>query len=299
MMLPVAPLKMPRKNMTNSNELTREYIASILPQRYKDSHKGMNGHALLCVGSDSYIGAALLCAKAASRVGSGLVTVVTTKEARRAFCAFPEAISISTGTDNWNDDACKTAIANFNNKQAIGIGCGMGDCRIGLLIDAIIESNIPAVIDADGLNFLSKNKGYLQRLHSNIVLTPHLKEMSRLIDEPLDKIKANPYAIARDTAKRFGCIVVLKSATSYISDGKSVMKNNSGNSGLAKGGSGDVLCGLIVGMLAQGAKPFDAACIGSYLLGIAAEDALSLLKERMLTASDVIDAIEKMSFIQK
>ncbi|MDO4564560.1 MAG: NAD(P)H-hydrate dehydratase [Clostridia bacterium] len=273
-------------------ELTDELIRKFLPERPRDSHKGMNGHCLLCVGSDTYIGAALLCAKAALRAGSGLITVATTAEARRAFSAVPEAITVSVGSDGWNEAACAVAISNMSGKQAIAIGSGIGTGEIAPLLKAALISGTPLVIDADGLNRLAENRELFSLLHPKVVLTPHIREMARLTGMDADKIKGEPVQTALRFAREWNCIVLLKDAQSYISDGKEVFVNTTGNSGLAKGGSGDVLCGITAALAAQGLSPLQAACTGSYLLGISADRAMELLKTRILLASDVIEAIE-------
>lgn len=128
-------------------------------------------------------------------------------------------------------------------------------------------------------------------MHKNVILTPHPAEMARLCGESIERVLADPIGIAQTYAKRWNCVVLLKGATTCISNGTEVRLNTSGNAGLAKGGSGDVLAGLITGLLAQGLAPLDAATCGAYLLGASADTALILLKERMLLARDVIDAI--------
>lgn len=270
---------------------TIEQIQKLLPPRPIDSHKGKNGHALLCAGSDTYIGAALLCAKAALRSGCGLTTVVTTKAVRNAFCVLPEAITVSTETEQWNLSACEIAISNIKSKQAIAIGSGVGRGDITPLIKAVLVEKVPVVIDADGLNQLAANPSLLSLLHSNVVVTPHMGEMSRLTELSIEQIKSDPIRVAGGFAKEHSCIVLLKDYQSYISDGVNTALNTSGNSGLAKGGSGDVLCGIVTSLLAQGMSAYDAARAGAFLLGTAADDAMRLLSTRMLIASDVIDAI--------
>ena len=131
------------------------------------------------------------------------------------------------------------------------------------------------------------------QLHKNAILTPHPAEMARLIGEPIANVLADPIEISRTFARRWNCVVLLKGATTCISDGTQVRLNTSGNAGLAKGGSGDVLAGLITGLLAQGIAPMEAASCGAYLLGASADVALDLLKERMLLAHDVVDAVEQ------
>ena len=152
-------------------------------------------------------------------------------------------------------------------------------------------AGVPTVLDADALNAMSRCRDLLALLHSRCVLTPHPAEMARLIDAGTAEVLADPMGIARETAARFGCVVLLKGATSCISDGKDVFLNTSGNPGLAKGGSGDVLTGLLLAMLSQRLAPLKAACAAAFLLGASADRAYAVLGNRMLLAGDVIDAI--------
>jgi NAD(P)H-hydrate epimerase len=272
----------------------REDAARLLPKRPIDSHKGKNGRALLCVGSGCYTGAALLSAAACLRAGAGLTSVAVPGAVKTAFSALPEAmaVALNEGAD-WDDTACERAIALLPQKNAVCIGCGAGAGNILPLIEAALSTKTPAVLDADALNRLAQSPAMLSLLHENAILTPHPAEMARLSGEPVSRILSDPIGMAGMYAKKWKCIVLLKGATTCISDGNAVRLNTTGNAGLAKGGSGDVLAGLITGLLAQGLSPLDAASCGAYLLGASADVALELLKERMLLARDVIGAIEQ------
>ena len=263
-------------------------IEALLPRRPFDSHKGKNGHALLCVGSGQYPGAALLSSRAALRGGAGLLTVCTPDPVRPFFSALPEAITLPTGTEDWGVTAHKVAIGAMKRKQAIGIGCGVGSGDIAPVIEAALRSHLPTVLDADGLNQLASHRELMRLLHENVVLTPHVGEMARLLDVTVDEVLSDPLG----AASQFPCTVLLKGATTIVhADGKTAFLTF-GNPGLAKGGSGDVLTGLITAMLAQGLKPFDAARAGAYLLGTSADRAMRLLNERALLAGDVIDMVQ-------
>ena len=261
-------------------------ITPLLPPRPFDSHKGTNGHALLCVGSSQYIGAALLSSKACLRSGCGILSVVTPSPVRPAFATLPEAITIATGTNSWNEDACKIAIRALSGKQAIGIGCGIGSDDILPLLEASLKSGIPTVLDADGLNCLSRHRDRYDLLHENVVITPHPGEMARLLNCTAKQVLSDPIAAARS----FPCTVLLKGATTVVTNGTTTVLCTEGTPGLSKGGSGDVLCGIITALLAQGLKPFDAARAGTFLLGTSAKKAYELLGQRMLLASDVTEA---------
>ncbi len=274
--------------------MRREDVARLLPPRPADSHKGRNGRALLCVGSARYTGAALLCAGAALRTGAGLVTAAVPGSVKQAFSALPEACAsaVNNGGD-WDETACGNASRLLEKQNAVCAGCGAGDGDMLPLIRDILQTRLPAVLDADALNRIAVRKELLDELHDRVVLTPHVGEMARLTGESAEEILSDPVETARRYAKEWNCVVLLKGATSCISDGRSVRLNTTGNPGLAKGGSGDVLAGMITALLAQGLSAFDAACAGAYLLGVSADEALLLLGTRMLTARDVIDAVRQ------
>ena len=263
-------------------------IAALLPKRPFDSHKGMNGHALLCVGSKTYPGAALLSARAALRGGAGLVSVCTPDPVRPFFAAVPEAITIPTGTDDWCEAAAERAIAAMENKQAIAVGSGGGKGNLLPVIEAALRSGTKLVLDADALNQMAKDRSLLHLLHENVVLTPHAGEMARLLDCTVSDVLSDPLG----AVKAFRCTTLLKGATTLVHANERTAFLTFGNPGLAKGGSGDVLTGLVTALLAQGLSAFDAARAGAYLLGTSADRAMKLLGERALLASDVIDMVQ-------
>lgn len=272
---------------------TQEEARRLLPPRPPDSHKGKNGRLLLMLGSERYTGAALLCAAAALRVGAGLTSVAVPRAVKPAFAALPEVCCLPVGMGGqWDEQALCEAAALLPGQDALAMGCGMGRSVNEALLLAAIATKQALVIDADGLNLLAEHRDILARgLHDRVILTPHPGEMARLMASTVEEVTADAATIAKQAAKTWGCVVLLKGAKSHIAQGDRLMFNTGGNSGLAKGGSGDVLTGLIAGLLAQGLSPFDAACLGAYLLGVSAEQAFCLLGERMLIARDVIDAV--------
>ena len=275
-----------------AHTLTEADIAALLPPRPRDTHKGANGRALLCVGSGRYAGAALLSAAAALRVGCGVLEAAVPREVRHVFAALPEACCTAVGGgETWDEAAVEEAVKRFAGKQALGIGCGMDYVQSPRILEAALACDVPVVIDADGLNLLSRHRDLLNRLSSQAVLTPHPGEMARLTGLSVGEITRAPAAVAAEAARAWRCTVLLKGAVTHIACGERAAMNETGNPGLSKGGSGDVLTGLIVGLLAQGLAPFDAACAGAYLLGLSADAALRLLGNRMLMAGDVIDAV--------
>lgn len=263
-------------------------IAALLPKRPFDSHKGKNGHALLCVGSRTYPGAALLSARAALRGGAGLLTVCTPDPVRPFFFSLPEAITVPTGTEDWCGEAADIACSAMERKQAIGIGCGVGKGDITKLIEHALLSGTKLVLDADALNQMALHRDLICLLHDNVVLTPHVGEMARLIEASAEDVLHDPFG----AMQMFPCTVLLKGATTLIRSKDRTAFSMFGNPGLSKGGSGDVLTGLITALLAQGLEPFDAARAGAYLLGTSADRAMKLLNERALLASDVIDMVQ-------
>jgi len=276
------------------NLLEESDVRGWLPKRPIDSHKGKNGRALLCVGSEKYVGAALLSAKATVRGGAGLTTVAVPQKLKSAFCIIPEVMCASCGeSGDWCAKAQEDAVALLDMNSAYGIGCGMGQFADGLLLKEILLRQKPSVLDADALNHMAQERDLLPLLHASCVITPHPAEMARLLQCSTEHVLCDPIETARNAAEKFGCIVVLKGATTCISDGNSVFLNVSGNAGLAKGGSGDVLTGLILALLAQGIGAYQTACAATYLLGASAERAYSVLAERALCASDVVEAISQ------
>lgn len=287
---PITLLPLPEELNTGLRLFDEAEAKRLLPPRERDSHKGKNGKALLCAGSQAYTGAALLAGKAALSAGCGILTLACPDALRPQFSALPEAITLPVG-DGW-EKGCFKALAAFAGKDAIAIGPGMGKEDFSPLLQGAMESGLPLVLDADGLNVLAEHKELMKYLSFRTVLTPHPGEMARLTGESMEALLLDPPGKAAFYAKAWGCTVLLKGTATVISDGERTVLTARGNSGLAKGGSGDALTGVILGLMAQGLGPFDCACLGSYLLGVSAEKAFSLLQERMLRASDVIEALQ-------
>ncbi len=279
-------------NAATPAELTRVEISALLPPRPVASNKGENGRALLCVGSESYTGAALLSSAAALRAGCGILFAAVPARVKPAFCALPEAVCLPVGAGgDWDKSALDGALALLSGKNALCVGCGMGNMADARLLAAVLETGLPLVLDADALNFMAARREWLGRLHPKVILTPHAGEMARLTGLSMQQIKADTADVARAYADEWNCVVLLKDAVSMIAEKDRRRVNTAGNAGLAKGGSGDVLAGLVTGLLAQGLAPFDAACAGAFLLGSSADTALELLGNRMLMATDVLSAV--------
>ncbi|MEL7609970.1 MAG: NAD(P)H-hydrate dehydratase [Bacillota bacterium] len=274
--------------------LEQDDVKALLPPRPHNSNKGDNGRALLIAGSNGLSGAAIMASCSALRGGVGLLRVAVPRGAAPAFSQLPEAMAFAASEgEDWDATSADAVRGAMRNIRAAGIGPGLGSSKyIPALVRMVLECGCPAVIDADGLNALSQNPELMNLLHPKTVLTPHALEMSRLCGLTLDEVLSDPAAVAHEAAKRWNTVVALKGATSVIASPEGTLTFNlTGNPGLAKGGSGDVLTGLVLALLSQGLPAYDAACAGAYLLGCAADRAMELLGERALLAGDVIAAI--------
>ena len=265
--------------------LNDDDIAPLLRTRPKFSHKGTFGHSLLIAGSYGKMGAAILASEACLRSGTGLLSVHIPASGYQIMqSTVPEAM-VSTDTD---PDHLST-LPDISIYTSIGIGPGIGThaASAKALKKLIQTAEAPLVIDADALNIISENKTWLGFLSHQSILTPHPKEFDRLT-----KVHGDSWArleSARTLAQKHGIIIVLKGAHTAIAlpDG-SVWFNSTGNPALAKGGSGDILTGIITALLARGYGPYIAAAMGVYLHGLAADIAVSEINAESLIATDVI-----------
>lgn len=269
--------------------LLNQHAEQLLLPRKRQTHKGSYGHALMIAGSYGKMGAAVLSTSAVLRGGAGLVTCYIPKCGYNILqSTVPEAMCI---TDN-SEEILTTPIA-ISSFSAIGIGPGIGtDKPTKKVLKEILKANKPTVIDADALNLISEDEKLKKLLHPGCVLTPHIKEFDRLTGPSKTSLKR--FEKQRKFVEEHECVVVVKDAyTSVISPvtGKQYF-NTSGCAGMATGGSGDVLTGLITGLLAQGYSPIDAALIGVYFHGIAGQAAAEMEGENSMTASDILDYIK-------
>ena len=268
-----------KKELENEQLIDEGFVRSLLPNRRRVSNKGSYGKALVIAGSRDMPGAAVMASTACVRCGAGLTKAFIPREIIPQFACLPEAMLAV-------DEGDASLIKAIEWADAIGFGCGSGnDENRYAKLRRVLRCGKPAVIDADGLNAMDEET--LALLNDNHILTPHPGEMSRLTGYSITEILDSPVEIAQRFAVTHGCTLVLKNAATVIAspDGR-VRYNTAGNAGLAKGGSGDVLCGIITAMLAQGLEPFDAASVGCFLLGSSADAALHMLNERIVTATD-------------
>ena len=276
--------------------LDAEHIRSILPKRRPDGHKGTFGAALIIAGSRNFSGAAVLAGMAAVRSGCGLIRLAIPDGIADVVSSdVIEAVKIplpQTDTEALSPAAIEALLELAADAQAIAIGPGIGtDGRTQELeLEVLAEVEKPTVVDADGINNLVGHLALLSRTKAPLVLTPHPGEFARLTGLKTEAVNADRVAISRKFATEKKVVLVLKGASTVVAapDAR-VFVNPTGNSGLAKGGTGDVLTGLIAGLMAQGMTPLDAACAGVYLHGLAADIAAQSLTEYCLAAGDLPD----------
>ncbi len=265
-----------------------EIIKAVIRPRDPFSHKGNYGHALLIAGSKGKMGAAVLAAKACLRSGVGLLTVQIPKCGYTVLqTAVPEAMCIEDENDSYI-----TSQLMYDAYNAIGIGPGINTVQeTAFVLQQLLASfTKPMVIDADALNIISQNKTWLKKIPANSILTPHPKEFERLFGKTQNNFERNQ--LQRQCSKKYNVVIVLKGKYTCITspDGKCFF-NPTGNAGMAKGGSGDVLTGMITALLAQSHYAFDAAVAGVYLHGLAGDVAAKRFGEHSVLASDIVEGI--------
>jgi ADP-dependent NAD(P)H-hydrate dehydratase / NAD(P)H-hydrate epimerase len=273
------------KTTSNLFYLEDNDILPLLKDRSTFSHKGTFGHALIIAGSKGMAGASVLSSKAALRSGAGLVTVHGPAANRTIVqTAIPEVIFQSDESDDFisHIDLNKT-----NQAVAVGPGIGTHSNTALMLHDLLMKLKSPCVMDADALNILSTQKELLNLIPENSILTPHPKEFERLFGECHSSYER--MTKAAQASEEYGVIIVLKGAHTLIALPDGILYfNSTGNSGMATAGSGDVLTGILVGLLAQGYKPNEAAMTGVFLHGRAGDLALHSQSGESLIASDII-----------
>ncbi len=275
---------------SNHFYLQRKDISKILKSRSKHDHKGTFGKALLIAGSYGKMGAAILAARAALRSGVGLLTVHVPKSGVTILqTSVPEAMANVDHHEHWWSDTVEC-----EHFDAVGIGPGLGTEKesVKALGKILVSSTKPVVIDADGLNILAMHPEFLHLLPEHSILTPHMKEFERLVGswstgfERMEK--------QRDFSKRTKSILVVKGAYSSITTPEGeVYFNPTGNPGMATGGSGDVLTGILTGLLAQGYTSKEAALLGVYIHGLAGDIGVKEVGMLALIASDIVDFLGK------
>ncbi len=271
--------------------LEEKDIKTMLPKRRPNSHKGDYGKALIIAGSRGMAGAAYLAALAAYRTGAGLVQIYTPEENRTILqTLLPEAI---IRCYDFFDEKELLRLLNWADVVSIGSGLGTSDKSRRILQTTLENVQVPCVVDADGLNLLAEHSRYLSRLpHDQFVFTPHMKEMSRIVKKPVEELQRNRMEILTQFTGEARITCVLKDARTCICrQGEHPYVNLSGNAAMAKAGSGDVLAGVITGLIAQGMTCFDGAVLGVYLHGLAGEAAREEKGIYSVLARDLADAV--------
>jgi NAD(P)H-hydrate epimerase len=276
--------------------LTDSEIQSLLPARPPAGNKGTFGKVLVLAGSRGYSGAAALTARAAQKIGAGLVRLGIPKSLSDPMeSKLTEVIKIPLAETEAETFSLKayTRISRLlldSSVVALGPGIALHPETKKLVAKILAGSNVPVVLDADGLNSIAGKTDLFAKTKTPLVLTPHPGELARLIDRSANEIDKNRIEVATEVARDFKAVVVLKGAPTVIAEpGGKVFINPTGNSGLASGGTGDVLTGFIAGLIGQGLGPLAASKVGVYLHGLAADLAVDDTTEYALVASDLID----------
>nr|WP_315223404.1 NAD(P)H-hydrate dehydratase [uncultured Flavobacterium sp.] len=264
--------------------ITKQEIVKIYKPVNAATHKGIQGHSVIIAGSYGKIGAAVLSSKAALKSGCGLVTAFVPQCGYQILqTSVPEVMVITDANSNFITD-----IQLQIRPQAIGIGPGIGqeEATQNALFKFLKSNILPLVIDADALNILAQNPSWLFLLPQNTILTPHPKELERLIGKWQSETEKFENTMA--FSEKYNVIVVMKGAPTHIVFKNTIYQNTTGNAALATAGSGDVLTGIIISLLAQGYEPLHAAQLGVFLHGLTADIALPETGYQSFIASDII-----------
>lgn len=279
-----------RETSTPYSMVTEEDIAQVFRPRPKFAHKGTFGHALLIAGSRGKLGSSVLSAKACLRTGAGLITVHTPQCGEVVFqTAFPEAMLNFDPNQEFF-----TALPDLSSYDVIGVGPGIGQrLETGAALERLLQgASKPIVMDADALNIMASNKDLLLRVPPRSILTPHTKEFDRLAGDSATGYER--LMKAQSFAQQYKVCVVLKGAyTATCTPSGKVFFNSTGNPGISTAGSGDVLTGVILGLLSQGYEPETAAVAGVFLHGTAGDLAAQAYSEESMLAGDLVKMLGK------
>lgn len=282
---------------------TREYVAQHIRPREADSHKGTYGTLLTVCGSYGMAGAALLCARGALRSGVGLLRAAVPQSVYPLLVeAIPEAVfhPVAEQDGCFSADAVSALTEALATADAVAVGCGMGRGEGQRLVvrHILSHSTVPVILDADGINAVTPHILEEETRTAPLILTPHPGEMARLMGLSVAEVQADRVAVACRLARQTGAVVVLKGHHTIIAapDG-TVMENPTGNSGMATGGSGDVLAGIVGSLVAQGLSPYEAAVCGVYLHGMAGDLAAAKHSQHGMLPTDLIEELGSL-FLQ-
>ncbi len=282
--------------------LNKSKVFKLVKMRSPNSHKGTFGRLVCIVGSDRYKGAAQIATLAALRSGAGLVQAVTTHSCSISLGAAVKEVMhlpLESGADGFimaSESTLQKTMEAISSADAVLVGCGLGntpDTR--KIVEFVIEkANCPIIIDADGINALSTCIELLRKAKTDIVLTPHPGELGRLCGVDTKEAMAKRYELSKKLCEEFGVTVVAKSAATVISTPDKAYLSLYGNDGLAKGGSGDLLAGLIASFLAQGYAPDVAAKLGVVVLGVGCETVSRKTSRTGMLVSDILNCLPSL-----
>lgn len=288
------PLQVVKQAETFLWEPEEKEILKLLPTCGEQVNKGDLGRLLLVCGSYGMAGACIMAARAALRCGVGLLELAVEEKLYPILAgAVPEAVFTLLPWEREEKEAQRRLLSSLERASACLVGCGLGKQLAEKSVPLVLaHGKCPLVLDADGINYAAGNPGILLQYRGSLVLTPHPGEMSRLVGRPVSEIQGNRLALAQETACRLGAVMVLKGAGTVTAapDGKCAL-NSTGNPGMAKGGSGDVLAGMAASLLAQGVSPYEAAVAASYLHGKAGDLCAKKYGRRAMLPTDLIESL--------
>ena len=277
-----------------------DYFERHFPRRPSDAHKGTMGTLVSLTGSLGFAGAAILSAKAALRSGVGLHYQVLPESIYPLFgAAVHESVCVPVKGNQGRLSPMDIGSIHplLDKATAVLIGCGMGCSETTAAVEKTVLDTVtcPVIIDADGINALARHIHDLDGCQSEIILTPHVKEFSRLSGISVEEILSDPAKHAETySIEHRDVILVLKGHRTYIAQNGEVVENIAGNSGMAKGGSGDVLAGVIASLTAQGINPYHAAVMGVHIHALAGDIAAAKLSQTAMLPSDIIEALPEV-----
>lgn len=271
-------------------------VKNILPKRLPNSNKGTFGRLLCICGSKNMPGAAFYCVSAAARSGVGLIESVIPND---IYTVTASKISESLFYPICDDfeKAWDTIETLLTHATAVLVGCGMGWNKFTqeIVYKLVKESKIPLVIDADGINVISENIDILKKAKSDIILTPHIKEMSRLLGKDTNYVLKNKFEIAKNFSKKYNLTLVLKDSQTVISDINGYLYlNSTGNESMAKGGAGDVLAGIIGSLAAQGVSTLNSAIISVFIHGRSGDICKEKFSSFSVIPTDIINNLSEV-----
>ena len=275
--------------------LNHSDVLTFLPDREPDTHKGDYGKILLLCGSKGFTGAAYLAAMGALRTGAGLVFLGVPESIYQIEAVKlnePVVFSLPDLDGKLSEQTISQIVSRIPHMDAILIGCGLGQSKgtLAVLKTVLEQATCPVVVDADGINLLAAHKDILRGRPYPTILTPHEGEFARIGGE----IGSDRMEAAQALAKDLGCIVLLKGHRTCITDGKNGYINETGNPGMAVGGSGDLLAGMIVSLLGQGLTPLEAAAVGAWLHGAAGDLCAKEMGQYAMLPTDMLEVLPRL-----